>query len=123
MVRLCYSIAICFVVIGCSRPASDFTAVEFHDHFKDRKAAYQRFEGKTVAIRGEVLSVGDSWLTPAGWKTVELGQERAGVICQFTKDSADQADRLSVGQSVVIRGICKGDFSGSPILSECVVVR
>ena len=38
-------LALCLFAVGCSRPAADFTAVEFHDQFKDRQTANQRYEG------------------------------------------------------------------------------
>jgi len=106
-------------------PPSDFTAAEFHDEFKkDRQAAHQRCEGRSLAIRGEVLYVGDSWLLPHDWKFVELGQAGAGeVMCSFSPTTVDQAGRLVLGRVVVIRGVYDGEFGGYPMLKDCVVVR
>jgi hypothetical protein len=52
-----------------------------------------------------------------------LGQTGAGVMCEFSPDRAAQAERLAPGQVVVIRGVCKGEFAGWPVLSDCVVER
>jgi hypothetical protein len=102
-------------------PSADCTAVEFHEQYKNWKEANRRYAGRSLTIRGKVLSVEYHWTTPNGWKSVGLGQEGAGVICDFPPATVDQAERLAPGQMAILRGICKGEFDGWPILSECVV--
>jgi hypothetical protein len=122
LVLLLASVALAgWYYFGHEEPVADFTAVEFYDQYKDRKAANQRYVGRSLAIRGEVLSVEYSWLTPHGWKSVALGKGGTGVICHFAPDMVYQADALMPGQVVVVRGVCKGEFVGCPVLSDCAV--
>jgi hypothetical protein len=106
---------------GFNEATADFEAVGFHDAYRESKAANQRYLRRTIAVRGEVLSVEHSWLTPRDWKTVAIGKKSAGVMCQFSTDAVEQAERLIQGQVVVIRGVCIGEFAGWPVLSECEV--
>jgi len=103
-------------------PSVDFTAVDFHNKFKDRKAAHERYVGKSFSISGKVRSVTNSWLIPADWISVGIGEKSSGVLCHFPPDVVYQTECLFPGLEVVIRGDCKGEFMGMPVLSNCKVV-
>lgn len=123
MIRCAYLLTLCFFVVGCRRePAADLTAADFHDQYKDWRKANERYVGQSIAIRGGILDISDSFLTPYGWKSVALGRPGAGVICHFPPTAVGELERLVPGESVVVRGVCKGEFGGMPILSECIVV-
>src|SRR4051794_37689258 len=64
-----------------SEAVADCTAVEFHEEYKDWKTANERYLGSTIAIRGEVIRVGDTIATAYGGQSVALGQAGAGVEC------------------------------------------
>ncbi len=102
-------------------PGVDFTAVDFHTEYKDWKAANERYVGKSLSIRGQVLSIhdGGGMIAPHGWTTVTIGEGPAAVICLFPTEVVYQTKCLTLRQEIVIRGVCKGEFAGLPILSEC----
>ena len=101
-------------------PTADFTATDFHAVYGQCSTA-GRFVDRSVSVRGAVASVGSGFLTPAGGQTVTLGAGRSGVVCNFRATEVHQADRLFVGQVVVIRGTCTGDIMGFPMLEDCLV--
>lgn len=115
------SIATAWLFFWNNEPAADFTAIEFHEEYKDGKAANQRYVGQSLTIRGEVIDVGFYMGTTYGSKAVALGKPDAGVLCYFHPTKVHQAERLVPGQQVVIRGVSKGEFNGVPHLYDCVV--
>lgn len=124
MLRTTFLLMACLLLVGCRQPAADFTAVEFYELFiKDWRTAERQFLNKSISIRGEVIYVSFCMGTPHDWKTVAVGNPPAGVFCDFPPANLQQIEHLVPGQKVVIRGICKGEFDGVPILSKCVVVE
>jgi hypothetical protein len=114
-------LVIAWLLFGHREPYADFTAAEFRTEYKDWKAANERYVGQSLAIRGPVESVEYHWTTPHGWKSVVLGTGDALVVCDFPPARVEQAEALVPGQVIVVRGVCKGEFAGYPILSDCVV--
>jgi hypothetical protein len=117
------SLAAAWLLTGHDEPPADFTADAFHTEYKDWKAANQRYVGKTLSVRGKVLSVASSWTLPHGWISVTLGgQGDGGVSCNFPPETVAQAERLLLGHVAIIRGVCKGEIFGIPQLYDCEVV-
>jgi hypothetical protein len=116
------------VVAGCG-PKADLTATELHDAYREVAKADALYKGKTIIVSGTVKWIGYTMDTPAGYRTVRLGERdserKIAVVCQFPPESADEAELLLEGDSVLIRGVCDGETwgQGTPYLSKCIVLR
>jgi hypothetical protein len=115
-------------LVGGGRPKADLSAIQLLSEYSDVSKADEKYKGKYISVSGRMLWVGYSWLTPYGYRSVQLGQRGSGkvsaIVCHFPPASARQAEYLREGEFVVIRGVCGGELlRGIPFLSKCVVVR
>lgn len=94
------------------------TADELYNAFEaDEQAALQKYEGKVIEVRGEVLNKEEN----DQFVTVTLRAENAmigGVNCSFNNLKMD----AKIGDELKIKGRCQG-FLMNVILTNCVVVN
>ncbi len=85
-------------------------------------AADAKYKGKFLEVTGKVLRVGKR---PPGKIAVEIGtEERLMLVCDFlAKEGQAQLAAVEVGDTVVIRGTCKGGGDGLPLLENCTLVK
>jgi hypothetical protein len=126
MRRILLGVLACVTAAGCFARRPDISAVSLHRDYENAAAADAKYRDRTLNVSGTVLGVDHSWVTPADYLTVAIGEGRdgrfKGVCCHFPPASAWQAARLKQGDLVVIRGICKGVlFNGFPNLWDCSV--
>jgi hypothetical protein len=118
-----------FAIAGCEGPKAAVSADDLAAAYRDVSKADSLYKGKIIAVRGTVTFAGGMLGLPYGWQAVCLGGQgsdaKTAVICHFPPESAEQTERLQVGQQVVIRGVCKGDSweLGTPFLTNCVIAN
>lgn len=119
-----------FALCGCAPPDADYSSKELYGLFATTKPTEVPLEGQSITVRGAVLSTSDSWLLPEGWTSLALHDGGTGkgeaVVCNFPPENASQLRRLRAGDTVLIRGVCKGRFALDfriPMLSDCERLR
>ncbi|MCL2029275.1 MAG: OB-fold putative lipoprotein [Deltaproteobacteria bacterium] len=105
---------------GVAEPA----AITAHDLLKaftdDPGAAEKLYLGKTVRIKGIVLSTGISrYMTP----NVELSDRAGGTlqaVCVLPRLDADKLSGFTPGRSVTMSGRVYKHFSGRMVIKDCI---
>jgi hypothetical protein len=85
-------------------------------------AADAKYKGKALELTGKVARVVRN---RPGRITLFLGAEDgASVGCDFlAKDGQAQLAEVGVGDTVTVRGVCRGSGDGSPTLEKCSLVK
>ena len=92
-------------------------------YYANRKSAEAEYKGKTLEVTGIVGSVGKNIV---GTRFVKLAGdyvEAWRVQCMFDKENESQLAGLTIGQGVIVQGIC-GDYLPPDVtLKDCLLVR
>jgi hypothetical protein len=85
-------------------------------------AADAKYKGKYLEVTGTVMRVSQD---RPGKIMVSLGtDERLMLLCDFTaKEAKAQFERIEAGEKVTIRGVCRGNGEGIPVLENCTLVK
>ncbi len=104
-------------------PAIAVSATALDKEYDDNVvSADGKYKGKVLEVTGKVVRVAKEQF---GRLTVELDAAEGGssVDCEFQESSRDQLLGLVVGQTVTIRGMCRGKVADSVTLEKCTVVK
>ena len=93
------------------------TAESLYQEFNNSKDAILKYSGKYVEISGTAERLEQTTL---GLPLVVLrgGDSLGDVRCIFSPQNRDQAQRVKIGESVTLRGVCLGRVI-NVILDEC----
>ncbi|MBN9117732.1 MAG: hypothetical protein J0I06_00930 [Planctomycetes bacterium] len=84
-------------------------------------AADKNYKGKFLEVTGKVVRVVKN---KPGKITVYLGADDRFVVSDFlTKDGKNQLTAVAPGDTVTIRGTCRGAGDGAPLLENCSLVE
>lgn len=85
----------------------------------DEKKSNQKFEGKILEITGKVKEI--SFLNNTN-TIILVGNNKAGIICDFSKNQTKAIQALTKNETVTIKGTCKG-FLKDVILLNCILLN
>jgi hypothetical protein len=80
-------------------------------------AAENKFQGKTITIRGKISSVNEGWI--ARYYIAFAG---SSVNCNFAESDRDRLAKLNRGQWVTIRGVVAGKLAGHIEIGSCEII-
>lgn len=91
------------------------------DYSKNIGTADTKYKGKVLEVTGPVFRVNRNKTDKI---TVELGADERLLDCDFLKkDGQAQLMAVKEGDTVVIRGTCRGQTNGIPRLENCTLVK
>lgn len=113
-------LVVCLLAIACviftvympkPTPSSDIieiTAIDiWHEFDNDRGGATQKYDGKTIALTGEVSEIAESYM---GYPCILLDHGAdsipTGIFCFFPTESTDVVLNVNIGETVTIQGVC-----------------
>jgi hypothetical protein len=104
---------------------TDFTltATALFDEFNsDPESANKKYLGKVIEVSGTLfeISLGDETTPPT--LLIENKDGSGYINCEMDIRHADQADNLSEGQEVRLKGLCEG-FIMDVTLGRCIVLE
>ena len=85
----------------------------------DETEASSVFVEKIIEVRGEIRDI--SYLNNRYTIYLYGGDEINSLICDMNPDQIDQVKALKTGQTVVLKGVCKG-FLMDAIFLNCVIL-
>ncbi|MGF1639019.1 MAG: hypothetical protein ACFCUU_18230 [Cyclobacteriaceae bacterium] len=93
----------------------------YKSYVENRSEANENFSDKVLDIRGTLVSVAG---TKSGASSLLIGGESAIIYCQLEKSKSDKIKDYSVGDEIIIRGLCIGfDESNDEILfTHCIIL-
>lgn len=100
-----------------------FTAASLLAAFeRDEAKANQQYLGKVIEVTGPVKSLNTD---DKGFYTLALGDEGtlSSVRCSVDSNYAEQAAKVVVGTTVVVRGVCSGFMADELLGSDVTLVR
>ena len=88
--------------------------------FKENElAANSNYVEKIIEVKGEIRDI--SFLNNRYTIYLYGGDEINSLICDMNPDQADRVKELKTGQTVVLKGVCKG-FLMDAIFLNCVIL-
>lgn len=104
-----------------AQPDYSTTASTLRDAYEANEvAADERYKDKSVLVTGDVMRIGKDILDEPyvilQWHNKEIG---GAVQCSFSKSDNSKLAELKKGQTVYIKGKCKGLTLGTVTLSDC----
>lgn len=95
------------------------SAVELQNQYSDNNvAADTKYKGQVLEVSGEVVDRKNSVVFYE--VRLKTGAATLPISCQFNSEETPQAQSLSPGQKVTIRGLCEGQVVGLT-LRHCIV--
>ncbi len=96
-------------------PVGNYSATEiFEDFTNDPTGAWLRLAGKPVVMEGEVSASGKGFAM--------LGKDMFAVKCTLRNSIYDDNCIPSVGDKVVLKGICQGLNMTEVLVTHCVLI-
>jgi len=123
-------LAICLLVIGIAirvifppfgnllrdLPAGSFTSEDLTAEFVgDPVEAYLDWGNKIIILEGKVAASGKGYAM--------IGKDMSMVRCQFRRTIYDRRLNLNAGDSVTVKGVCRGLNSGGVLLTQCIILN
>lgn len=89
------------------------------DYEANEVAADQQYKDKVLLVSGIVTNIGKDVMGEI-YVTLSAGDALGGVQCSFSESHTQEAARLSKGQRVTIKGMCKGKVL-NVLLGGCIL--
>ena len=83
---------------------------------ENENEANNQFSGKIIEVEGKVKEV--TFLNNRNTVILRTSNDTFGIICDFEPSKISEIEKLSINQSVKIKGICKG-FLKDVVLLNC----
>lgn len=105
-----------FVNLSVELAAGNFTATElFHEFTDDPTKAYMELAKKVIILEGVIASTGDGF--------VIIGKDMCMVRCIFRKSIYDRKHDLKTGESITLKGVCRGLNMTEVLVTHCIVLN
>tara|TARA_R110002074_G_scaffold397526_1_gene588046 strand:+ start:1311 stop:1739 length:429 start_codon:yes stop_codon:yes gene_type:complete len=85
----------------------------------DEKQADEIYTGKVIEITGTVKEV--SFLNNRNTLILQGKDKNSGVICDMNANQIDAITKITQGEKVTIKGICKG-FLKDVVMLNCIII-
>jgi len=98
------------------QPAHRVTVAQLQSDYENPAHGDSLYKDKVITVTGQVRSIGEAF----GSYTVRLGDAFAGVTCYFDGEAGrEEVAGIRTGQTVSIRGVCRGKSLGTVMLRGC----
>ena len=85
----------------------------------DEKQADEIYTGKVIEITGTVKEV--SFLNNRNTLILQGKDKNSGVICDMNANQIDAIHKISLGDKITAKGICKG-FLKDVVMLNCIII-
>jgi len=102
--------------IETALPKGNFSSEElFRTFTNDPSGSFYQYGNSVIVIEGKVAAAGSGYIL--------LGKDMQVVRCEMRKTIYDRKKKFSPGQSVVLKGVCRGLNLTEILITHCVVVK
>ncbi len=85
----------------------------------NEKLADETYTGKVIEITGTVKEV--SFLNNRNTLILQGKDKNSGVICDMNANQIDAIHKISIGDKITVKGICKG-FLKDVVMLNCIII-
>ncbi len=97
-------------------PEGNFTAIElFREFTSDPTGAPMKLSGKVIILEGRVAASDKDY--------VMLGQDMCVIKCELRKSIYDKPMQITAGDSVTLKGICRGMNRTELLVTHCILIN
>jgi len=97
-------------------PERDFSAHELYRAVTAVPSiASDTLAGKVILLQGVVGAMTKDYIL--------IGQDNETIRCTFRKTIYDRKPDLRIGEEIVLKGVCLGQYMNQAVVSQCVVLN